>query len=180
MVRHITVLLAFSCAAHAQSLEPPPVKIGVIDWQKAIMSTVQGRQSAAALQARFEPRRAEVEKKRSDLNGLQGKLHQQAATLDETSRARMEREIDRGTRALNRLIEDLDLDLQEEQAATIRELGANMNAVIEKYIVRHRFAVILEVTGGQPPAAWAAASVNLTEEIVKAYDQAYPVTRGAR
>ena len=174
-MRKISTLFLFAFTALAQSTEPPPVKVGVIEWQKAILSTQEGQRSAAALQARFEVRRVDTERKRIELAALQERLRRTGSAMDETARAGLEREIDRGTRTLNRMMEDLNLDLQEEQGMLARKLGVNMSAVIEKYIAVHGFAVVLEITKGDPPAAWAAASVDVTADIVREYDRAHPV-----
>jgi outer membrane protein len=159
----------------AQSPEPPPVKVGVIEWQKAILSTREGQQRTTALQAQFEPRRLEIEKRRIDVEAMQERLRRTGGALDEGARAKLERDIDRGTRGLNRMAEDLNLDMQDEQTNLARELGGKLNAVIQKYIALHGFAVVLEVTKDNPPAAWAAASVDVTAEIVRDYDLAHPV-----
>ena len=174
-MRILAALVLVVSAAEAQSPEPPPVKVGVIDWQKAVLATREGQQRTAMLQSQFEPRRLEIERKRIEVEGSQERLRRTGGALDEGARAKLEREIDRGTRGLNRMAEDLNLDMQEEQANVARELSAKMNAVIEKYIAVHRFAVVLEVTKGEPPAAWAAASVDITAEIVRDYDLGHPV-----
>jgi outer membrane protein len=178
-MRYFAVLFVCAFAMHAQSPEPPPVKVGVIEWQKAIMSTQEGQRRAAALQAQFEPRRAQVEGKRAEIEAWQDRLRRGVAAMDEAARSKIERDIDRGTRLLNRMVEDLNLDIQEEQANVARELGANMNAVIQKFIERHGFAVVLEVTKGEAPAAWSAASADITADVVKAYDLAHPVRRAS-
>ena len=174
-MRNISTLLLFAFTALAQSTEPPPVKVGVIEWQKAIMSTQEGQRSAAALQAQFEPRRLDVEGKRIQVEALQERLRRTGGAMDDAARAGLEREIERETRAANRMMEDLNFDLQEAQSGLARRLGANMNGVIEKYITVHGFAVVLEVTKGDPPGAWAAASVDITADIVRDYDRAHPV-----
>src|SRR5689334_15809183 len=108
-MKWFAALVILASAALAQSPEPPPVKVGVIEWQKAILSTREGQQRASGLQARFEPRRLEVEKKRIEVEALQERLRRTGAAMDETARAGLEREIDRGTRLVNRLAEDLNL-----------------------------------------------------------------------
>ena len=173
MLRNTAAMLVLAFALRAQSTEPPPVKVGVIDWRRAIMTTQEGLRRASALQSQFEPRRAQVDGKRAELEALQDRLRRGEAVLDESARQKIGRDIERGSRLLDRMVEDLNFDMQDEQSNLARELGTKMNGVIEKFIARHGYAVILDVSKAEAPATWAAASVDVTADIVKAYDLAH-------
>jgi Skp family chaperone for outer membrane proteins len=114
-----------------------------------------------------------VDGKRAELEALQDRLRRGEAVLDESARQKIGRDIERGSRLLDRMVEDLNLDLQDEQSNLARELGTKMNGVIERFIARHGYAVILDVSKVDAPATWAAASVDVTADIVKAYDLAH-------
>jgi outer membrane protein len=61
----------------------------------------------------------------------------------------------------------------------MQELGGKMMAVLEKYATQNAFAVVLDVSNPQTPVLWAASAVDITNDIVKLYDQAYPGTAAA-
>jgi outer membrane protein len=61
----------------------------------------------------------------------------------------------------------------------MQELGGKMMAVLEKYATQNAFAVVLDVSNPQTPVLWAASAVDITNDIVKLYDQAYPGAAGA-
>ena len=61
----------------------------------------------------------------------------------------------------------------------MQELGGKMMAVLEKYATQNGFAVVLDVSNPQTPVLWAASAVDITNDIVKLYDQAYPGTAAA-
>jgi outer membrane protein len=50
-----------------------------------------------------------------------------------------------------------------------------MLAIIEKYATQNGYALVLDVSNQQTsPVLWAASSVDITNDIVKLYDQANP------
>jgi outer membrane protein len=48
--------------------------------------------------------------------------------------------------------------------------------VIEKYATQNGFALVLDVSNPQTPVLWAASAIDITNDIVKLYDQANPGT----
>jgi outer membrane protein len=84
------------------------------------------------------------------------------------------RDIDATTTRVNRDRQDASSDLDEAQGKIMQELGGKMMAVLEKYAVQNGYAVVLDVSNQQTPVLWAASAVEITNDIVKLYDQAYP------
>jgi len=84
------------------------------------------------------------------------------------------RDIDAGTTRLNRETQDAQADLDEAQGKLMQELGNKMMAIVEKYATQNAFALVLDVSNPQTPVLWAASSVDITNDIVKLYDQANP------
>jgi outer membrane protein len=89
------------------------------------------------------------------------------------------RDIDATTTRVNRDRQDASSDLDEAQGKIMQELGGKMMAVLEKYAVQNGYAVVLDVSNQQTPVLWAASAVEITNDIVKLYDQAYPGTAAA-
>jgi outer membrane protein len=80
---------------------------------------------------------------------------------------------------VNRDTQDARSDLDEAQGKVMNELGGKMMAVMEKYATQNGYAVVLDVSNPQTPVLWAASAVDITNDIVKLYDQAYPGTAAA-
>ena len=86
------------------------------------------------------------------------------------------RDIDSGNKSLQRETEDAQADLDQEQGKIMQELGNKVMAVIEKYATQNGFALVLDVSNPQTPVLWAASAIDITNDIVKLYDQANPGT----
>jgi outer membrane protein len=171
--------LVLGVAALAQAQGQVPTKIGIIHVQNAILSTKDGQKAAADLQAAFSPRQQDLEKKRADLAALQDQLRKGSATMSDEAKTKLMRDIDATTTRVNRDAQDAQSDLDEAQGKVMQELGGKLMAVLEKYATQNALAVVLDVSNPQTPVLWAASAVDITNDIVKLYDQAYPGTAAA-
>ena len=166
--------LVLGVAALAQAQGQVPTKIAVINVQTAILSTKDGQKAATDLQTQFSPRQQDLEKKQTELTALQDQLRKGSATMSDDAKTKLMRDIDATTTRVNRDRQDAQSDLEESQGKVMQELGGKMMAVMEKYAMQNGFAVVLDVSSPQTPVLWAASAVDITNDIVKLYDQAYP------
>jgi len=171
------VVLGAALAAHAQA--QVPTKIGILHAQEAILSTKEGQKAAGDLQAKFAPRKAELEKKQSEIVALQDQLKKGSATLSEDAKNKLVRDIDGKTTLLKRDSEDFDSDVQEEEGKLMQEVGAKVMKVVEKYATDNGYAVVIDVSNPQTDVLWRAASTDITADVISLYDKASPVAAGA-
>jgi outer membrane protein len=174
----LPALLLGAAAVGAQA-QPAPSKIGIIHVQNAILSTKDGQKSAAGLQTRFAPKKAELDKKQSAIAALQEQYRKGSASLSDEAKLKLTREIDAGTKALNRDTEDAQTELDQEQGKVMQELGQKMMTVLDKYAKDNGYAVVIDVSNPQTPVLWASNGVDITNDIVNLYDKANPGTAGS-
>jgi outer membrane protein len=164
--------------APTQAAAPPPhqampgpaaTKIAIINIQSAILNTKDGQKAAAD-----NPRKTELDKKRTEIDAIQEQLRKGAATMSDEAKERLQKEIDAGTKELNRKGQDMNDDLEQEQGRIMQDLGAKMMKIVEEYAAQNGYAVVLDVSNPQTDVLWAAASTNITPDIVRLYDQAHP------
>jgi|SRR5579871_233548 len=177
-MKSVMLVLAFG-AAMAANAQNPPTKVGVIHVQEAILGTKDGQKAANELQGKFAPKRSELEKKQTDINGLQDQLRKGSATMNDDAKNKLMRDIDSRTTSLKRDSEDFDADVQEAEGKIMQELGAKMMKVLEKYATDNGYGVILDVSNPQTGVLWRAAAVDITADIIALYDKANPVTGGS-
>ncbi len=175
----IAALLVWPVAAAENAPAPTataPTRVAVIRFQDAVLTTQEGRQAAAALKAKFDPRKAQLEKRQADLQALQQKLQSGAATMTPEARTKLQDDLAAGSRALQRDADDLNNDVQQEEGRIMGQMASKMSEVIQKYATSNGFTMVLDVSSQQTPVLWAAAASNISADIVKAYDAAYPVS----
>jgi outer membrane protein len=169
-------IMGMALAANAQSA---PTKVATIQVQSAILSTKDGQKASAELTAKFNPKKAEFEKKQADIAAMQETLKKGQATMSEDARTKLMRDIDSANTKLQRDTQDAQADLDEEQQKIMQELGNKMMAIIDKYAQANGIAMVVDISNPQTPVLCAAQGIDITAEIVKLYDQANPGTGGA-
>ena len=163
--------LGFAALAHAQAA---PTKVAIISVQQAILQTKDGQKASAALQAKFLPKRQQLEKKQADIQALQDQMKKGSATMSEEAKSKLARDIDSSQKSLQRDSEDFDADVQQEEGRIMQDLGAKIMDVIIKYATTNSYSMVLDVSNQQTPVLWADPSADITTEIIKLYDQAHP------
>jgi outer membrane protein len=164
--------LGLAVFAHAQAATPS--KVAIIHVQNAILSTKDGQKAQSDLQVKFNPRKQQIEKKQADIQSLQDQMKKGSATMSDDAKAKIARDIDSGQKALQRDSEDFESDVQQEEGKIMQDLGQKMMDVIIKYATQNGFAMVVDVSNPQTPILWADPAVDITNEIVKLYDQSHP------
>jgi outer membrane protein len=153
-----------------------PTRVGIINITAAILATKDGQKAAADLKTKFDPRKAALEKRQTDIQGLQDQLRKGAATMSDDAKARMERDIATNDRSLKNDADDLNTEVDQDQQKLMQEIWGKMNPIINQYANQNGYAVILDVSNQQGGVIYGAADVNITPDIIKLYDQAHPGT----
>jgi len=154
-------------------------KIGVINVQVAITSTAEGKQAAAELQSQFAPRQTELDNMRKQIEELQTRLRTGQTTLSDEEKARLAREGDQMTRSYQRKQQESQDDFNDAQQELVNRIGRKMVEVLDKYSKENNYALVLDTSSQQTPVIYAANQIDVTQEIIRLYDQNYPVKTGA-
>ena len=176
----LALLVAVSLSALAQTgrpagsppapAGPPPTQVGIINIELAIIGSNEGQRDFAALQKRFEPKQNELQALGKEVDDLKKKLNIQANTMNDDARADLVKSIEQKQKVLQRSVEDAQNDFQTQQKDLANQIGRKILVVLDKYAKDNGFAVILDVSNPQSGVLWAGASVDVTKDIVDAYN----------
>jgi outer membrane protein len=171
-------------AVLALSLALPAVaqnagKIGVISIQGAIVGTQDGQKAAKEIQARFNPKKAELDKRQTEIAQLQDQLNRGRNTLSEEAVQKLMREIDQKTKMLNRDTDDARTELDQEEQKTMGQLFGRVQVVIDKYAKDNGYTLILDVSSPQTPVLYRSETIDITKDIVELYDRNAPSAASA-
>ena len=156
-----------------------PAKVGVINVQVAITSTAEGKQAAAELQSKFAPRQTDLDNMRKELDDIQSRLRTGATTLSDDEKARLARQGDVLTRSYQRKQQEAQDDFNDDQQDIVNRIGRKMMEVLDTYSKENGFVMILDTSAQQTPVVYAANGIDVTQDIIRLYDQGYPVKAGA-
>lgn len=174
----LAVLLSFATIAAAQDPAPTGVagKIGLISIQQAILATGEGKQAMEELQKKYEPRRTQLQRDQDSITQLTDQLQKQGPTLSDEEAGRLRRELDRKQSQFKREQEDAQSDFQADNQEVGNKIGGKMVNIIRDYAQKNGYSVVMDLSQAQGASIfYAAAGVDITEPIVKLYDQANPV-----
>jgi len=169
-------LLTVCTQGWAQTPAPGTGKVGVINIQLAIGNSAEGKKASSDLQKKYEPRQRELQQQQQEIQSLQDQLQKQAATLSDEEQRRLSRELEDKQKRFKRNQEDFQSDVQAEQQEIIQRIGQKMYRLINEYGQQNGFALIMEA---YPQLPVYFATVDLTEEMIRRYDAAYPVEASA-
>lgn len=151
-------------------------KIAAINMRAAIANTSEGKQAAAQMETEFLARRKELEDLNKKINDLQHRLTAGASTLGDEEKQKLTVEGQRLTRQLERRQNEFQEDLNDAQSDVIGRIGRRMVEVLGKYAPSKGYGAVLDNSSQSTPVMYA--STDITQEVVKLYDQTYPIKSG--
>jgi outer membrane protein len=166
----------------AQSAAPGAAtagKIGVINVRQAIASTAEGKQAGAELQSQFAPRQSELEGLNKQINDLRQRIDAGTGKLSQEELARLQRDGEVKARQLQRKQDEYQEDVNAAQADVFDRIGRKMIDVLDRYARENGYVAVLDSSAQNTPILFASTNIDVTQDIVRLYDQAYPVKGGA-
>jgi outer membrane protein len=156
-----------------------PTKIAVINIRNAIVATAEGKLAQAQLQSQFAPRQNDLQNTQKQIEDLQRKLNEGARTLSDDEKGKMQRQGELLTRRLQRGNDDLTEELNAAQAEVVDGIGRKMLEVLDRYSRENGYTIVLDTSAQGSPVVYGSSQSDITQEIVRLYDQAYPVKSAA-
>jgi len=177
------VLLGAAAAASAQAQPAAPApapaaiptKIAVINLNEAIARTKEGQKAAAEINTKYGPKMAEADKRQAEIDSLTDQLNKGRATMSDDAQRKLAADIQGKTTSLKRFREDSQSEIDIDDQKIGGDLSGKMGQIITQYAVQNGYAVVLNVGTETSPVLWASQATNITDEMIKLYDQIHPV-----
>jgi len=171
-----------TAGAHAQAAAAGAAttgKTGVINIRQAIASTGEGKQASAELQSQFSARQSELEGLNKQINDVRQRLETANGKLSQEEQVRLQRQGEAMARQLQRKQDEYQEDVQGAQADVFDRIGRKMVDVLDRYARENGIVVVLDSSAQNTPVLFVSPNIDITAEIVKLYDNAYPAKGGA-
>src|SRR5580658_4098203 len=165
-------------AQGAAAAAAAPSKIAVINVRNAIIATAEGKQAQAQLQSQFAPKQNELQNMQKQIEDLQRRMTEGARTLSDDEKTKMQREGELLSRRLQRGNDDLNEELNAAQGELVDGIGRKMLEVLDRYSRENGYTVVLDTSAQGSPVVYGSSQSDITQDIVRLYDQAYPVKAG--
>ena len=177
----LMALAAFSFAPAAIAQAGAPTKFKVMDMRTAIVATAEAQAAGAQLKSQFASQSAAVDGIQKQMDDIQKRGNAGANTLSDEEKAKMQRQYGLLQNQLKRASEQLDEQSQAAQADIVDNIGRKMMDIVETYAKENGLDCVLNSSNDSISVLYKANNLDVTQEIVKLYDQKYPVkgTAGA-
>ena len=155
-----------------------PGKVGVLNVRQAIVATSEGKQASSELQGQFTSRQTELENLNKQINDIRQRLQANEGKLSPEEAGRLERQGTALQKQLQRKQEDYQEDVNASQQEVIDRIGRKMMEVLDRYARENAYIAIFD-SSAQGAPIYVSNGIDVTADIVKLYDQAYPAKASA-
>jgi len=156
--------MAFASLSFAQGTN----RVGVIDSQKILESSDEGKRVLSQLQDKEKASRTELEKLDEAVRNLETRLNTQRLTLSEESMLQIASDLERKRTDRKRYYEDTVRDLQELQQRLFNRVQNELLPVIQKLGKDMGFEIILDLN--KSGAIYWDETIDLTNEVIRLYN----------
>jgi len=154
-----------------QASGPVPTKFGFIETMRIVYETDEGKVEISKVQDFINKKQSEFDSKKGDLEKLSEQYQTQQRNLNPETRDEMEKTIQVKDKDMKRFQEDTQSDIDRQRDAILGKLGQKVQGLIEDYARENGYAAIF--VRGQTQA-FVTPSLDVTDEIIKRYNQKYP------
>ena len=156
-----------------------PSKIAVLNVRNAIVATAEGKQAQAQLQSQFAPKQNELQSTQKQVEDIQRRLSEGARTLSDEEKGKLQRQGELLTRRLQRDNDGLTEELNAAQGEIIDGIGRKMLDVLDRYARENGYVAVLDTSAQGSPVIYGSSQADITQDVVRLYDQAYPIKAGS-
>ena len=127
----------------------------------------------------FAARQNELEGLNKQINDLRQRLEAGRGKISDEESTRLQRQGEVMARQLQRKQDEYQEDVNAAQAEVFDRIGRKMVDVLDRYARENGYVVILDSSAQNTPILFASTNIDVTQDIVRLFDGAYPVKAGS-
>ncbi len=172
------LILVLMAAAATLAAQEPPAKIGFVDVERAVATIDEGKARLGELREWARPREEELARLGREIETLRSEMATKRGTVSDDALAEMNRKLVARQREFEDKQRVARRDFEERQGVILKEVGEKLTAVITQYADANRFTAIFILNPND--LVYLANSADLTDTVIKLYNEKYPFTAGKR
>ena len=165
----ISFLLFPMWASPGFCAEQLTVKIGVINMQKVVRQSHEGKKAMEKLNKKFETLQKQLQKKQSELKAFKEDLEKKAPLMREEARAEKERQYKKMLREYKDQSDDAQYEMRQMEQKVMETILKKLEKVVRKIAKDKGYTIILEKN--MPGLYYVSPDADITQEIISAYDK---------
>jgi len=151
------------------------LRVGVVDLQRALVETDQGRRAKNQLRTLFQKRQEDLDGRQQGLKRMRDEIEGQRNSLVREALQRRMDEYQRRFVELQQNYMEYQQELAQREAELTKSIFGNLQGVIRQLGQAENMTVILEQNG----VVWSPQNLDLTERVVQMYNVQFPNREGS-
>jgi len=168
MGRRVLWTLVALCAAG--QLASAQLKVGVINLQKAVLSSAEIKKADTEMQAKYKPRADQIDQLQKDLANISQQLQNGGGKLSPQAETDLNAQGQRKQRELQRYQEDLQADVDRDRNDILAKSSQKMAEIVKKIAEEKGLDLVVDTAN----AIYFKPALEITADAITAYDKAYP------
>ncbi|MCK4604162.1 MAG: OmpH family outer membrane protein [Deltaproteobacteria bacterium] len=148
--------------------EAAQVKIAVINMQKVVRKSVAGQKAMEKLNNKFESLQKQLRAKQDELKAFKEDLEKKGPLMNEDAKAEKEREYKKALRDFKDQSDDAQFEMRQAESKSMEPVLKELEKVVTRIGEEGGYTLILEKN--IPGIYFNASNVDITDEVIKAYD----------
>ena len=166
--RIVVLALAAFVLANTASTVNAQVKIGVVDLQRAINETEDGRQAKRRLTKLFEERQKKLDTAQNSLKSQKESIERQQDVLSEDALKKKVEKYQEDLMALQTEYVDYQRELSTKEAELTKKILDRMQAILRRIGQTDGYTLIVEANEGG--VVWVPSNLDLTDVLIQRYN----------
>lgn len=146
------------------------VRIAVVDMQRALLETNDGRRAKNQLKKLFESRQEQLNRRQEGLKRMKETLEKQARVLDRATLEKRSVEYQKSVVELQQSYMEYQQELAQKEAELTKQILVNLQGVVRQIGQSENFTFILD----QGAVIWAPTHVDITDRVIVDYNREHP------
>ena len=143
-------------------------KIGVVDMQRALMETEDGRKAKDQLKKLFESRQKTLDKQQEDLKAMKEGLEKQQSVLSREVLGKKAEELQKKFAELQTTYMEFQRELQAKEGEMTRPILDRMQRIMKRIGQSDGYALIME--RGEAGVIYVPSTYDLTDVLIQRYN----------
>lgn len=152
-------------------------KLGFLDAERAVVTVQEGKSQLKVLEEWGKTERASIEQLQGEVASLTRRIAAQRGTAPAETLAQLERDLLQTQRQLEDRTRIFNREATARREKILSELAAKIGTVAGEYAEANEFDVVFLL--GAQPLAYHSRALDITETVIRLYDERFPVRPGA-
>lgn len=161
-----SLLFAIFCLP-ISSIASDQVKIGVIDIQKVLNESGEGKKAKSNLETLIRSKQNVIDEKGKTIEKLKSEIEKQSSVLSADARKNKEDELEKLIREYQRLVQDSQAEIKKQESELTDVILREIQEIVSKIGETEVYTLIIE----KGMIVFSSKDIDITDTILKKYNE---------